>query len=773
MELGQPHLVRVLNDEGIGVGDVDAGLDDGGADQHVHLPLAHPGHDLVQFLLGHLPVGDGDAGVLPQHPLNPGRGAGDGLHTVVKVVDLSPPLQLTAHGVGQDRPVVLQHIGLDRPTVGGRLLQGAHVPDARERHVQRARDGRGRQREHVHLLGELLQLLLVGHAEALLLVHHQQPQILELHVLLEEPVGADEQVHAPLPYPAQSLLHLRAGAEAGHHVYLHRVLGKPLLCGEEMLPRQDGGWHQNSGLLAVQDALHNGPEGHLGLAVAHVAAEQPVHGPGQLHVLFDLGNAAQLVVGLAVLKLLLKLLHPGRVRGKGEARLPLPLGIELDESLGQVGHRPAGLGLGLLPVGPPQLGELPRLVCILAAADVLAHQIELCGGHIEGVRPGVGNFHIVLLDAVHRHLHHALVPADAVVLMDHQIPHGEVGVGPQLLPVRDGLVFFLLSRGGLPLGEHGKFSPRVLRPGGEPPHRDDRLAGRRQVVEGKVHRRPELLLPQQGLQVQRPLLAGHQHHRGKALVHIVAQIRDRRLQAGAVAGELLCQDVNEGPGPPGVAGPHEGVQIGHRPLLQHPAELLKAPGKDGQLPRQGAALHQDLGVLSELPGVIFRTLRHPGTLGEEDGRVLREVVRRRGELGVDEGQVAVHGRKGHVLLQPLPVLLQGLQELGVVPPALFYPGNEAVHPFQQAGEAPGRKLGQHLGGGQNLSLPDVVRPPLGGHVEEAHGVHLVAEELHPDGRALRGGEEVQNAAPQSELAHALHLVAPGVPRGCQGLGQLV
>ena len=56
MELGQPHLVRVLDDERVHVGDVDAGLDDGGADQDVRLPVHHGLHDGGQLLLRHLPA---------------------------------------------------------------------------------------------------------------------------------------------------------------------------------------------------------------------------------------------------------------------------------------------------------------------------------------------------------------------------------------------------------------------------------------------------------------------------------------------------------------------------------------------------------------------------------------------------------------------------------------------------------------------------------------------------------------------------------------------
>lgn len=92
---------------------------------------------------------------------------------------------------------MLQHIGLHRLAVHGRLLQGGHVPDAGEGHIQRPGDGGGGEGEHVHLLGQLLELLLVLDAEALLLVDDQQAQILKFHVLLEEAVGADEQIDAP------------------------------------------------------------------------------------------------------------------------------------------------------------------------------------------------------------------------------------------------------------------------------------------------------------------------------------------------------------------------------------------------------------------------------------------------------------------------------------------------------------------------------------------------------------------------------------------------
>ena len=254
-----------------------------------------------------------------------------------------------------------------------------------------------------------------------------------------------------------------------------------------MLPGQHGGGHQNGGLFAVQDAFHDGTEGHFGFAVAHVAAQKSVHGPGLLHVLLDLGNTAELIVGLGIFKLIFKFPHPGGVGGKGVARLALPLGVELNEALGQILDRLSRPGLGLFPVGSPQFGELFGLLGILATTNVFVHQVQLGGGHIEHVRPGVGDFQIVLDHAVHLHLDHLLKASDAVVLVDHQVARRKVSIGAQLGPVGHRFLGLFLGGNALSFGEDGKAGAGELQTGGQSTHGDDRPAGGRQFVQVVVH----------------------------------------------------------------------------------------------------------------------------------------------------------------------------------------------------------------------------------------------------------------------------------------------
>ena len=57
-------------------------------------------------------------------------------------------------------------------------------------------DRRGREGEHVDRRAERLEPLLVLDAEPLLLVDDDQAQVLEGDVLLDDPVGADQDVDA-------------------------------------------------------------------------------------------------------------------------------------------------------------------------------------------------------------------------------------------------------------------------------------------------------------------------------------------------------------------------------------------------------------------------------------------------------------------------------------------------------------------------------------------------------------------------------------------------
>jgi hypothetical protein len=99
VQLGKAHPVRVLDDQGVDVGDVDAGLDDGGAHQNLGASVGDGLHDGGDAFLVHLAVGHADAHVLAQKLVELFGGLFDVVDAVVEVVHLSAPLELPAYGV--------------------------------------------------------------------------------------------------------------------------------------------------------------------------------------------------------------------------------------------------------------------------------------------------------------------------------------------------------------------------------------------------------------------------------------------------------------------------------------------------------------------------------------------------------------------------------------------------------------------------------------------------------------------------------------------------
>ena len=147
-----------------------------------------------------------------------------------------------------------------------------------------------------------------------------------------------------------------------------------------------------------------------------------------------------------------------------------------------------------------------------------------------------------------------------MVFMDNEVTGRQVCEGihppPVLRPLEPLDAPALLP---LALGEHGPAAAHIVEAGGQSPHGDGHPAGLRQIVELEVHRRAQLPLPQQGLEVQGPLFAGYQHHRGRPGILKLGQVGGRSFQVDPKGGQLPGLDGQQRPGGQRGGGGGEGV----------------------------------------------------------------------------------------------------------------------------------------------------------------------------------------------------------------------
>ena len=113
VELCQPEFVGAADDDGVGAWHVDAGFDDGGAQQQV-VTLGHKvAHHTLQLALGHLAVGNGDT-CLGQQFLQfvaPGQNRFD---LVVQKIDLPAALEFAQNRFADGAVALVAHKSLDR-----------------------------------------------------------------------------------------------------------------------------------------------------------------------------------------------------------------------------------------------------------------------------------------------------------------------------------------------------------------------------------------------------------------------------------------------------------------------------------------------------------------------------------------------------------------------------------------------------------------------------------------------------------------------------------
>ena len=178
IELGEAETIGPVDQEGVGVGDVEPVFDDGGGKKDIGLTVEERPHGLLELTLGHLAVPDHDPG-LGHHLVQPKGEGADGFDAIVDEVDLTAALHLVKDGLAHHLFGELADAGLHRLTVARWRLDERDVPQTAHGHVEGARDRRRGHGNHIDLGAQLFEFFLLGDAETLFLVEHDQTEIAE------------------------------------------------------------------------------------------------------------------------------------------------------------------------------------------------------------------------------------------------------------------------------------------------------------------------------------------------------------------------------------------------------------------------------------------------------------------------------------------------------------------------------------------------------------------------------------------------------------------
>ena len=234
---------------------------------------------------------------------------------------------------------------------------------------------------------------------------------------------ADQDVHLARFGVLQHFFLLARGAKSAHHFDAHRKRRESPAKRLPVLEREHRGGRQHGHLPRIADGLERRAHGHFRLAVAHVAAEQPVHRLGGFHIALHFLDGTKLVRGFLEFEGILKFPLPVAVGRVGEAADGLALGVKLEKLIGHVGHRAADF---FLARHPRSAAESVQRGSGATEGAVFLHQVHARQRNVEARFLRIGQEHELAGRTVGIHLAEAFEAANPVIDMDHVIAGLEV-----------------------------------------------------------------------------------------------------------------------------------------------------------------------------------------------------------------------------------------------------------------------------------------------------------------------------------------------------------
>ena len=213
---------------------------------------------------------------------------------------LPAPIMFAQQRLAQGHRVEFAHVGADGQTVDRRRADDRQIAHPGQRQLQRARDRRCRQGQHMNIRAQRLEPFLVADPKMLFFVDDQKTEVLEADVLGQQRMCADDNIDSAARHAVAGQGSILGRYKAAQLADLYREPAEPLGKALVVLARQEGRGRNHRYLHPRHRRDKGRAHCHLGLAKTHVATDQTVHRVARCDVVYHIRNGAQLIVGLDI-----------------------------------------------------------------------------------------------------------------------------------------------------------------------------------------------------------------------------------------------------------------------------------------------------------------------------------------------------------------------------------------------------------------------------------------------------------------------------------------
>ena len=327
VDLSESEFVGTIHDDGIGIGNVDAGFNDGGADQNIGSLVIKIRHHLLELFFAHLTMADEDS--CRWHQLlefigNPF----DVFYLIVQVINLTAAQQFPLNRFFNNAQFSHTDKRFNRQASGWGRRNDRQIPKPGHRQVQGSWDWCCGHCQYIDVGAHRFDTFFLTNAKAMLLIDDQQTQIFKTNLVLNEGVGANDDINLASCECRNHLILRLAGFKARDALDSDRPVRKAIAEGLQVLLCKEGRRHQDGNLLSALDREKSGAHGDFCFTETDIAADQSIGWLRVAKIRNNRLNGAHLVGGFLEGKGANKLIKLGVRHRKSEAQFGLASSIQ-------------------------------------------------------------------------------------------------------------------------------------------------------------------------------------------------------------------------------------------------------------------------------------------------------------------------------------------------------------------------------------------------------------------------------------------------------------